>query len=185
MTTSLLDKAITLSTAAHSGTTRKGTSLPYIVHPMEAVSIVATMTDDQEMLAAAALHDVVEDCGVTISELEKEFGERVASLVAADSNAPRKEGDTWRSRKQAALDRLAAAPLDAKTVAMGDKLSNLRAIDIDYQKEGESLWRRFKAPNGREDIEWYYRGLAKSLSALQGTAAYDEFTQRIESAFKQ
>lgn len=185
MTTTLLDKAILFATAAHRDTTRKGTSLPYIVHPLEAVSIVATMTDDQEMLAAAALHDVVEDCDIDLDELRREFGDRVATLVAADSNAPRREGDTWRSRKQAALDRLEAAPLDAKTVAMGDKLSNLRAIDIDHQRVGDTLWQRFKAPEGRSDIEWYYRGLAQSLSDLKGTAAYAEFLSRLSSAFNE
>ncbi|MBR0274962.1 MAG: hypothetical protein IJQ76_01960, partial [Prevotella sp.] len=53
---SLLDKAITLAVEAHKNTERRGKGFPYIVHPMEAMSIVATMTNDQELLAAAALH---------------------------------------------------------------------------------------------------------------------------------
>ncbi|MCQ2120034.1 MAG: HD domain-containing protein, partial [Bacteroidales bacterium] len=64
--TSLLDKAILFATRAHSGTERRGKGFPYIVHPMEAVEIAATMTSDQELLAAAILHDTVEDTDVTI-----------------------------------------------------------------------------------------------------------------------
>lgn len=79
--TSLLDRAIIYAVHAHQGVERSGKGFPYIVHPLEAVSIVATMTNDQELLAAAVLHDVVEDTPVTVDELRKEFGERVARLV--------------------------------------------------------------------------------------------------------
>ena len=184
MDTSLLDRAVIFAVRAHAGGARKGKNLPYIVHPLEAVAIVATISDDQELLAAAALHDVVEDTDTSTEQLRAEFGDRVASLVSADTNPPRVAGDTWRSRKQAALDRLAASSRDAKTVAIGDKLSNLRAITNDHQAVGELLWQRFKAPGGREDIEWYYRGLAASLDDLAGTPPYEEFISLLDRAFK-
>ena len=185
MNANLLNRAIVFATKAHAGQFRKGTPLPYIVHPLEALSIVATMTDDTEMMAAAVLHDVVEDTAASIEEIRREFGNRVAALVAVDTNAPRTPDSTWRSRKQAAMDRLAAAPYDGKVVAMGDKLSNLRAIAIDYSKHGEGLWKRFKAPGGRDDIAWYYRGLASSLSELKDTAAYHEYLTLLDKTFEQ
>lgn len=185
MNADLLNRAIIYATKAHAGQMRKGTNLPYIVHPMEALAIVATMTDDPEMLAAAVLHDVVEDTAVTTDDVRREFGDRVAALVAVDTNAPRTPDSTWRSRKQAAMDRLAAAPYDGKVVAMGDKLSNLRAIALDYSKHGEELWKRFKAPGGRDDIAWYYRGLASSLSELKDTAAYHEYLTLLDKTFEQ
>ena len=61
LNTDFLDRAIIFAVKAHSGTERRGKGYPYIVHPLEAVEIVATMTKDQELLAAAALHDTVED----------------------------------------------------------------------------------------------------------------------------
>ena len=69
LNTKLLDHAIIFAVHAHSGTERRGKGFPYIIHPMEAVEIVATMTTDQELLAAAALHDTVEDTDVTIENI--------------------------------------------------------------------------------------------------------------------
>ena len=184
--TELLDRAMHFAIDAHANTERRGKGFPYIIHPMEAVEIVATITADQELLAAAVLHDTVEDTEVTEEQIRAEFGNRVAQLVAAESDQFTEgvsETESWRNRKQAAIDRLAAASHDAKIVAMGDKLSNMRAIARDYQQIGDELWNRFHAPNGKPDHEWHYRGLAQSLSELSGTAAYQEFVELIEKTF--
>ena len=69
LNTELLDRAIVFAVRAHAGTERRGKGFPYIVHPMEAVEIVATMTSDQELMAAAALHDTVEDTDVTMEQI--------------------------------------------------------------------------------------------------------------------
>ena len=186
MNTDLLDRAIIFAVQAHAGTERRGKGFPYIVHPMEAVEIVATMTPDQELLAAAALHDTVEDTDVTISELRAAFGERVAAIVDSESDKSidgLDEKGSWRQRKQAAIDRLSNASHDSKIVAMGDKLSNMRAIARDYDELGDKLWDRFHAPGGRADHEWHYRGLAAALSDLAGTYPYAEFTGLIEKVF--
>ena len=183
--TRLLDRAILFAVRAHAGTERRGKGFPYIVHPMEAMAIVATMTSDQELLAAAALHDTVEDTDVTIEEIQAEFGPRVASLVAAESDdvvegVP--EEQSWRARKQAAIDRLARASHEAKMVALGDKLSNMRAIARDYAVQGEALWKMFHAPHP-SDHAWHYRGLADSLRELEGTFAFDEFEALVNQVF--
>ena len=183
--TELLDRAIVFAVRAHGGTERRGKGFPYIVHPMEAVEIVATMTSDQELLAAAALHDTVEDTDVTEEQIRAEFGERVASLVAAESDEPHEKRDSidnWRARKQTAIDRIAAASHDAKIVALGDKLSNMRAIARDYAIQGDELWKIFHSKD-RKDHEWHYRGLAESLRELQDTFAYQEFEQLIKQVF--
>ena len=183
--TTLLDRAIVFAVRAHAGTERRGKGFPYIVHPMEAVEIVATMTPDQELLAAAALHDTVEDTDITIEQIRTEFGERVASFVAAESDEPHQRPDSvenWRARKQAAIDRLAHASRDAKIVALGDKLSNMRAIARDYAEQGDRLWDLFHAKDPK-DHEWHYRGLADALSELRNTSAYKEFEYLIHQVF--
>ena len=155
--TQLLDRAIVFAVKAHAGTERRGKGFPYIVHPMEAMEIVATMTPDQELLAAAALHDTVEDTDVTIEQIRAEFGDRIASLVAAESDDVVEgvsEEDSWHGRKQAAIDRLARAPHDAKMVALGDKLSNMRAIARDYAMQGDKLWSLFHTTDPKEH-EWH------------------------------
>lgn len=183
--TELLDRAIIFAVKAHAGTERRGKGFPYIVHPMEAMEIVATMTPDLELLAAAALHDTVEDTGVTVEQICQEFGERVASLVAAESDVVMEgisEEDSWHARKQAAIDRLAKAPHDAKIVALGDKLSNMRAIARDYAVQGDKLWSLFHTKDPNEH-EWHYRGLANSLRELSDTFAFKEFESLIDQVF--
>ena len=184
--TTLLDRAIVFAVRAHAGTERRGKGFPYIVHPMEAVEIVATMTSDQELLAAAVLHDTVEDTDTTVEQIRTEFGDRIASLVASESDIVVdgvNEEDSWHARKQAAIDRLARASHDAKVVALGDKLSNMRAIARDYAQQGDALWNLFHAKDPKEH-EWHYRGLADSLRELQETFAYQEFEQLINQVFK-
>ena len=186
LNTDILDRAIVFAVKAHSGTERRGKGYPYIVHPMEAVEIVASMTADQELLAAAMLHDTVEDTDVTVEQIRAEFGDRVASIVAEESDeipAGVSEEESWHGRKQAAMDRLARASLDAKIVALGDKLSNMRAIARDYAVQGDNLWNLFHAKDPK-DHEWHYRGLAAALSDLNGTRAYQEFEKLINQVFE-
>ena len=183
--TQLLDRAIIFAVQAHSGTERRGKGYPYIVHPLEAVEIVSTMTSDQELLAAAALHDTVEDTPVTVEQIRAEFGPRIASLVAAESDQMVEgvsESDSWHDRKQAAITRLARASREAKMVALGDKLSNMRAIARDYAMQGDALWSLFHAKDPR-DHEWHYRGLADSLRELEDTFAFKEFERLINQVF--
>ena len=184
--TDLLDRAIIFAVKAHHNTERRGKGFPYIVHPMEAVEIVATITSDQELLAAAVLHDTIEDTDVTVEELRAEFGDRIANLVHAESDQFTEgvsEEDSWHDRKQAAIDRLASAPHDAKIVALGDKLSNMRAIARDYAIKGDVLWQIFHVTD-KTQHEWHYRGLAASLSELSDTFAYKEFVSLINHVFK-
>jgi myo-inositol-1(or 4)-monophosphatase len=183
--TDLLDRAIVFAVRAHAGTERRGKGFPYIVHPMEAMAIVSTMTADQELLAAAALHDTVEDTDVTVEDLRAEFGDRVAALVADESDKFEEgvsEEASWHTRKQAAIDRLSRASHDAKMVALGDKLSNMRAIARDYAVQGDAFWSLFHVKE-RSEHEWHYRGLADALRELEGTAAFTEFEQLIDQVF--
>ena len=183
--TTLLDKAIVFAVKAHRNTERRGKGFPYIVHPMEAVEIVATITPDQQLLAAAALHDTIEDTDVTVEDLRREFGDRIAELVYAESDQfieGVSEEDSWHDRKQAAIDRLRDASHDAKIVAMGDKLSNMRTIYRDHQMIGDDLWNIFHVKD-KASHEWHYRGLADSLSELRDTFAYQEFVTLIDKVF--
>ena len=185
MDSTLLDRAIIYAVKAHANTERRDKGFPYIVHPMEAMAIAATITPDQEVLSAAALHDVVEDTDCTIEELRSEFGDRIADLVESESDkyAGSASGkDIWREGKQAAIECLAKADRDSKIVALGDKLSNMRAIARDFDQIGNKIWERFHAPEP-QDHEWRYRGLAASLSELSDTAAYKEFVELIDRVF--
>ncbi len=178
----MLDKAIIFATKAHSGSCRKGTNLPYIIHPMEVAAIVSTMTDNKEVIAAAMLHDTVEDTDATTEDIRREFGDKVADLVSSESENKREDlpsSDTWKIRKQETVDRLKnESSKEAKMIALGDKLSNMRAIYRDYTTIGDKLWERFNQ-NDPHEIMWYYSAVAESLVDLKDTFAYKEYVKII------
>ncbi len=187
-TISLMDRAIVFATRAHSGTYRKGTSIPYIVHPIEAAAIVSTMTDDPDMIAAAVLHDVVEDTDTTVEEIRFFFNRRIAKLVEAESENKRKDlppQETWMLRKMETLEFLRTqADREAKILALADKLSNMRAIHRDQNTVGDKLWERFnekdKAKHG-----WMYRQVADALSELSDTFAWQEYDELVRKTFEE
>ncbi|MGC4018966.1 MAG: HD domain-containing protein [Muricomes sp.] len=177
----MIDEAMEFASKAHEGQVRKGTKKPYIVHPVEVAEIVAAMTDDEEIICAALLHDTIEDCeGVTEEMLEKKFGSRVAFLVAQESEDKSK---TWEERKGATIQDLREAPREVKIIALADKLSNMRDIDRDYPVLGDELWRRFRM-NSKTAIGWYYKGVRDSLrEEFKGVPAYEEYCALVEKNF--
>ena len=182
----VLDRAIVFATEAHEGQFRKGTQIPYILHPMEAATIVGSMTTDPEIIAGAVLHDVVEDTDTTIDDIQEMFGDRVAFLVYSESENKRENSpaqSTWKIRKQETLDHLKKAPLDVKMITLGDKLSNIRAIHRDYNIIGDVLWQRFNQKDKNEHY-WYYQGIADCLTELNVHQAYKEYCDLIDKTFK-
>jgi len=186
--TSLFDKAVAFAAKAHSSVTRRGHKLPYMLHPMEAAVIVAGISEDNEMLASALLHDVVEDTPCTIEEIRDEFGPRVAQIVdvLTDKSFPENGSlpvsESWRLRKEDSLKRIGAADRDTMIVALGDKLANMRAIARDYNVCGDSLWSDFKA-GSKKALGWYYLGLAEALSPLGDIPAWQEFDALTKKIF--
>lgn len=144
----MIDRAIEFATKAHEGQFRKGTRRPYIVHPIEVGDIVSTMTTDEEVISAAILHDTIEDCkGVTREVLAENFSERVASLVAQESEDKSK---SWMERKGSTIERIRTASFEVQMIGLADKLSNMRDIDRDYPVVGEDLWNRFRMKDKKQ-----------------------------------
>lgn len=125
--TKLLDKAIIYATHKHSGQLRKISHAPYILHPLEVAHILSTMTDDTEVISAGLLHDVVEGTDTSLEEIRKEFGDRVAALVASETEAKSKNDDksaTWKKRKEDSIKYLRQnQDIDVKRLWLADKLS--------------------------------------------------------------
>ena len=182
----LVTRAVIFVSVAHDGQVRKGTKLPYIVHPMEAAAITAGLTDDQEVIAAAVLHDTVEDTPATREQIEEEFGARVADLVAAESENKREDQAaelTWKIRKRETIEHLRhCEDRNIKILALADKLSNLRAIYRDYRSIGDKLWSRFNQ-NDPAEIGWYYGSFVDVCLELEGTTAYEEYKELIKKTF--
>jgi len=178
----MIQRAIAFATKAHDGQLRKGTMRPYILHPLEVGVIVARMTEDEEVISAAILHDTIEDCeGVTAKMIEQMFSKRVAELVQKESEDKSK---TWMERKGATIQHLKVAEREVQMIGLADKLSNMRDIDRDYPIDGEKLWERFRMKD-KEIIGWYYKGVRDSLrEAFAGVEAYEEYCRLVAKNFE-
>lgn len=128
--TNVVTRAAQFAQAAHQSIDqrRKYNNHPYIVHPAAVAATVSSVTDDPATIAAAWLHDVVEDTPVTIDEIKAEFGSDIAGLVADLTDVSRPSDGNREHRKS--MDRLhtADADLRAKTVKLADMLDNLSNI---------------------------------------------------------
>ena len=183
----LVSEAIAFAVKAHDGMRRKKSDVPYILHPMEAAVIVGTMSEDQNLIAAAALHDVVEDAGITIEEIEERFGKRVRELVASETEDKRADlppAATWRIRKEESLAVLKNTDdIAVLMVWLGDKLANMRAIYRDFKVEGEAMWQRFNQKDVAEQA-WYYRSIVSLTKRLSDTSAWIEYKTLTDLVFE-
>ncbi len=185
----LLQRAIVFAAFKHEGYFRKGTTIPYLTHVVEAMEIVSRMTEDEKVRAAAVLHDTLEDTPTTREELVHYFGEEVASLVAAESEDKRRdrpEADTWLERKLETIHHLQNAKTEIRMIALGDKLSNIRAIRRDYLMIGEEVWKKFNNKNPK-DHGIYYCSLANIFWAdeeIRKTMAFTEYVELCAEVFQ-
>jgi (p)ppGpp synthase/HD superfamily hydrolase len=163
MLTEKIAQALALAVEAHDGQKRKGTSIPYIAHPMGVASIALDHGADEEQAMAALLHDAVEDGGAEYADrIRTKFGDRVADIVAGCTDGvPDASGKKppWQARKQAYLDHLKSASDDVLLVSCSDKLHNARAIVEDLLSIGQKVFERFSA--SKEQTLWYYENLAQ------------------------
>ena len=182
----LVSEAVAFAVKAHDGMRRKKSDIPYILHPMEAAVIVSTMTSDQNMIAAAALHDVVEDTEITIDEIEEKFVKRVRELVQSETEDKRAEippSESWRIRKEETLEILKNTDdIGVLMVWLGDKLANMRSIYRDFKAEGNAIWQKFNQKDPAEHA-WYYRSIIKLTERLSDTSAWLEYKTLTELVF--
>ena len=182
----LVSKAIEFAVKAHDGMRRKKSETPYILHPLEAAVIVSTMTSDQNVIAAAILHDVVEDTNVTIEEIEETFGKRVKDLVTSETEDKMPHipaSESWRIRKEESLALLEKTEdIDILILWLGDKLSNMRSIYRDWKIEGDAMWQNFNQKNVDEQA-WYYKTIVKLTERLSHTSAWLEYKTLTELVF--
>jgi len=157
--TERLDKALRKAAWAHekSGQHRKGTDIPYIIHPVGVMVVASNVTEDEDVLVACLMHDVLEDVDVDIydeNKMRDEFGNRVVEIV---KNVTKEEVEPdWRNRADAYLKHLEYDASDeAVIVSASDKIHNLLSILIDYSTYGDELWNRFSTKSSADQLWWY------------------------------
>ena len=126
----LIARATLFADQAHDGQLRKFTGLPYISHPMEVMQIVRGVCNDDDVLAAAVLHDVIEDCDVTYTDLVLEFNENIARMVYQVTNAADEQDGDRIARAFINRQIMMNASESAQTIKLADIISNLSGIDL-------------------------------------------------------
>ncbi len=183
MTDRIFD-AIEFAVKAHRGQFRKGSHVPYIVHPIGVSKLLIEAGCDEDLVIAGLLHDTLEDTPVTVEEIKLSFGEKIAAIVSSISEPDKK--DTWEHRKNHTIETLKTAPIDNLLVECADKLDNVRAMRKDLALLGDDLWLRFK--RGKDKQQWYYNSLKEAFSlrakeSLQLSQLFKEFKQETEEVF--
>jgi (p)ppGpp synthase/HD superfamily hydrolase len=155
------EAALILATREHRRQNRKGTDVPYIIHPVHVSVILIRHGFPEPVIIAGLLHDVVEDQNYPLHRIEAAFGPDVAEMVAALSEQKRDQHGSvrpWKIRKREALERLRRASTGAVAVKAADVLHNARALVADLRREGPGVWDRFNSGPGPSLR--YYRNVA-------------------------
>lgn len=157
--TERLDNAIRKAAWAHEKQEhhRKGSDVPYIIHPFGVMIIASNVTDDEDVLIACLMHDVLEDVGANIydeNNMRKDFGDSVVAIVK-DVTKDENEED-WHERSKAYLNHLEHKASDkAVIVSASDKIHNLLSILTDHTTHGDDLWERFTTKSSADQLWWY------------------------------
>ena len=162
----------------HARQTRKGSTIPYVSHLLQVSGSVLEYGGTTNQAIAALCHDTIEDCGITRTQLESEFGNEVAQIVVdctdtLAGDTPDKKSD-WKTRKEAYLAHLAQADGNSVLVAACDKLHNLSCIVSDVRAHGSRYLERF---SGAPDQQvWYFSTFLKNT--------HDRLPKRLILAFE-
>lgn len=175
-----LEKAIIYAAGCHSGAVRKGTDVPYILHPMEAMLILRSLNADASLMIAGLLHDVIDDTDTALEDIAARFGRDVAVLVEGHSED---KSQSWYWRKLRTVAELPDSDIRHKLLVLADKLANLRSMYADYRTLGEALWERFNAP--KEQQAWYFSGICDGLATLAERDEYAAAYWELNTLYKE
>ncbi len=178
--TERLDRALALAADAFRTKVRKGTDVPYLTHLLQVMVTVGEHGGDEDQLIAAVLHDYLEDIrDASEDALRRDFGDRVADIVLALSDATTHPKPPWEERKRRYIAQLEDEPHHVKLVSSADKLHNARSIRRDLGVVGEEIWDRFSAT--REQTLWYYREVAAALGRGWSHPLLDELREEVRA----
>ncbi|MBO6148205.1 MAG: HD domain-containing protein [Lachnospiraceae bacterium] len=178
-----IEEAIIYATVMHAGKVRKFGNRPFILHSLEVAHIISTMTDDEDVITAGILHDIVEETDGTLGEVEKRFGSRVAILVSSETEDKFQGEDpnvTWKRRKESSLKVLKnSQDIGVKMLWLADKLANIRSLAGLFSEKGEAFWQELHQKDP-EVHRWYYQSIAETLEfSLNRTAAFKEYIKHL------
>jgi (p)ppGpp synthase/HD superfamily hydrolase len=144
-TSEVVRDAYELLVEKHAGQRQKVNGHPYVEHPILVASDVGQAGFEPELVAAALLHDIVEDSDVSVGDVRARFGDKVGDLVEAMTDEA-VDVEPYERRKDLHRERVLEAGPEAAAIFAADKLNNVRALRSAYAEEGEQVAKRFKQP---------------------------------------
>ena len=171
----LVEKADQLAERAHADQTRKGSDEPYITHPRAVAAMLQERGFSDEVVAAALVHDVVEDTVVSIEDVRRELGSEVTQLVAPvthDDSLP------WEEKKRKYIETVRQASPDAKAIATADKIHNAQSLLAAYRTEGASVWKHFN--RGKDKKLWFERAMLAMLRESWNDPMVEEYAALVD-----
>lgn len=177
------EEALRLAIIAHRQQMRKGSGLPYIIHPIHVSVILLRHGFSTEVAVAGLLHDVVEDQGFALAEIRRQFGELVAQMVDAvseqkyDAAGQRRP---WKARKQEALNQIRVADTEAVALKAADALHNVESLVEDLHWEGPEMWHHFNQGPASQ-LDYYREIVAVSAQRLGPHPLVDELSNAVQA----
>lgn len=175
MQMNLIEKAARIAVEAHDGQKRKNDGSPYIVHPFMVASQVIKHGFKDEVIAAALVHDVLEDTGVSEEQLRQELGDKIVEMV---KNVTYREDLEWKEKREDYNKRVIEGSEGAKAISVADKIHNLTNLLESYEEMGPALWDKFN--RGREEKLWSEETLLEGLKEVWKHPLLNEYEELVE-----
>lgn len=177
-----VEKATQIAVDAHINHRRKTDDTPYVAHPLAVARILERAGFDDAVVAAAIVHDVLEDTDVTEEELRSALGDEITDMVTAVSED---SSLGWEERKEKYAQDVAQASEGAKAVSVGDKIHNLKSLIDGYEVQGKNIWKKFN--RGKEKKLWFENLLLSSLMETWDHPLLDEYEKllRVVESFEE
>ncbi len=179
---SFVDRALRIAIEAHQDQKRKGDGSPYIIHPVAVALKLASAGFSEKVIAAALVHDVLEDTDYPEEKLLERLAREVVDIVKAVTN----DGSlSWIEKKEKYIETVRKGPPEAKAVCTADKIHNLESLLVVYEKEGDAIWVKFN--RGKDDQMWFHEAVLQMLKETWShpmLVEYEALTRKAKASFK-
>lgn len=175
----LVEKALRIMLEAHGQQVRKTDGSLYIIHPMMVAKKLARLDFSDEVIAAAFIHDVLEDTDYPEKKLRQELGDKVVDIIL-----PLTEDKSldWEDRKQRYIQTVKNASPETKAVSIADKIHNLESIIATYQEMGDKIWTKFN--RGKDKKLWFEQEMLKAFQESWDNPLITEYEKLLQQVKK-
>ncbi len=171
----IIEKATRIAVEAHKNQTRKADDSPYIIHPFMVALKLQKYNFEDEIIAAALTHDVLEDTDYPVEKFREELGDEVYKIVKAVTN----DGSLdWEEKKKQYVETVRNGSEGAKAVSVADKIHNLECLLIAYKEQGQEVWKKFN--RGKDKKVWFETEVLKMLKETWQHPLIEEYEKLLE-----